>query len=448
MNQPLVYVIVINWNGREHLDACFSSLLETSHQRVRILLVDNASTDDSVAFTRNQFGDDPRVEILALERNLGWSGGNNAGIRHALESGAEYILLLNNDTATAPDAIALMVDAMEEASEMGEDARLGALAPRMVLFDQPDLLNSMGLRMSSIGAAWDIGIGRFDDPRWHVSEPVVGVCGGAMFLRASVLSETGLLPEDFEIYLDDLDLCLRIWNCDYAIMTCPEAVVRHKFSATMGAGVWAHRKYYLNTRNRFRILLRYFPVSSAPRVLPRLLLGEGRAIGRSLVSGEAWRVLAHMRAWIAALVYLPSALHFRRFHAMSRTPAFWDLVTDSPQFCPQLVLPENGWYPSIIRNGERIYPVARRAILDRSPGPLQVRLVNCYPALERARIAVYAGKNLLAELETESAAEVSLDYPGGSLTIHAASTFYSEDTGLAHDTGAWIAVTRDGISLV
>lgn len=442
MNAPRVYVIVINWNGREHLDACFASLLETTYANVRILLVDNASSDGSVEFVRERFGSDPRVEILALDQNLGWSGGNNAGIHRALEGGADYLFLLNNDTATAPDSISLLVSAIER------DERLGALAPRMILFDQPDLLNSLGLRLSIIGAAWDIGIGRMDGPRWHNSEPVIGVCGGAMFLRTSVLRDTGLLPEDFEIYLDDLDLCLRIWNAGYTIMSCPEAVVRHKFSATMGEGTRARYKYYLNTRNRFRILLRHFPVFSGPRVLPRLLIGEARAMGRGLLSGEAWRVPTHLRAWIDALKYLPVARQFRVEQSARSTPAFWKLVVDFPMFCPKVVLPHQGWYPTITVDGERLRPMARRAILELSPGPLQVRLVNCYPALGVARIAVYAGQTLRAELATASSAEASFDHQGGALTIRAESAFYTEDTGAAHDTGAWLQVSRNGVSLI
>ena len=194
MKPPLVYVIIINWNGRDHLDACFESLLATTWENAVFLLVDNASTDDSAAFVASCFGQDSRVEILALDRNLGWSGGNNAGIRRALDAGADYIFLLNNDTATEAFGIEHMVSVMEA------DETLGALAPRMVLFDHPEIINSTGLRMSVIGAAWDIGIGRFDGPQWHEAQLVLGVCGGACFIRASVLRTTGLLPEEFEIY--------------------------------------------------------------------------------------------------------------------------------------------------------------------------------------------------------------------------------------------------------
>jgi hypothetical protein len=442
MNQPLVYVIIINWNGREHLEACFASLLTASYPNVVFLLVDNASSDDSLELVERRFGRDPRVEVLPLAENCGWSGGNNAGIHQALKAGANYLFLLNNDTATGDSAIESMVAAMEA------DGSVGALAPRMVLFDQPDILNSVGLTMSLTGTAWDRGIGRLDGPSWHRSEPVIGVCGGACFLRATVLEQTGLLPEDFEIYLDDLDLCLRIWTAGYRICTCPDAVVRHKFSATMGAGARARHKYYLNTRNRFRILVRHFPWASAPRVIPRLLLGEIRAIGNSLRTRETWRIPSHLRAWAAALAYLSVAWRFRRTVVKKNRVAFWSLVVASPMFCPRIVFPEQGWYPPIVVRGERLRPMAGRATCTLDAGPLQVRLVNCYPALGPAHITLFAGDTCLGDLVAETEAVAHFELTEGITSVIARSIFPMENTGAFHDTGAWLQLTRNGAPLV
>lgn len=442
MKPPLVYVIIINWNGREHLDDCFESLLLSTWTNAVFLLVDNASTDDSVAFVASRFGQDARVEILPLERNLGWSGGNNAGIRRALDAGADYILLLNNDTATDSSGIEHMV------SVMAADETLGALAPRMVLFDQPDIINSTGLMMSVIGAAWDNNIGRFDGPQWHETQPVLGVCGGACFIRASVFSTTGLLPEDFEIYLDDLDLCLRIWSSGYRIEYCPEAVVRHKFSATMGTGLRARRKYFLNTRNRFRILLRHFPWSRIAGVLRQLIVGEIRAMGRGLLSGEVWRVWAHIQAWCSAIAYLPNALTFRRAANIGGASRFWSMVCLSPLFCPEILLPVRGWYPPVLIEGETFHPMAKSAALAITAGPLQVRLANCYPALGESRVSLYSGNTLLLNLHTDRLAEADLDVPGGVLSLVSSSEFLMEDTGGPSDVAAWLQLVRDGIPLI
>ncbi|MBX3178201.1 MAG: glycosyltransferase family 2 protein [Candidatus Hydrogenedentes bacterium] len=441
MNTPLVFVIVINWNGRQHLEACFASLLDAAWENAVYLLVDNASTDGSVAFVEERFGPDPRVRVLALSENRGWSGGNNAGIEAALMAGADYIFLLNNDTATAPEAIPVLVERME-----GNPA-LGALAPRMLMFDQPEILNSTGLRLSIVGAAWDIGIGRFDGPRWRADGPVAGVCGGAMFLRAAAVRDAGLLPEDFEIYLDDLDLCLRIWNAGWRIEQCAGAVVRHKYSATMGAGRQARRKYYLNTRNRFRIVLRHFPARALLLALACIAVGEARAMGRAAQSGALWRIPAHLRAWGAALAYWPIARRFRKSRVGTGAAAFWPLVARRPWFCPELMLPRDGWYPPVVWRGAVVRPIAPRAEVEVPAGALQVLLVNCYPAAGEARVRLLQGDALIGELAASDAAEGRFAVEAGALTIIAVSTFLLEDTGATADAGAWLRLACNGVEL-
>src|SRR5688572_10621266 len=123
MSNPTVHVLVINWNGLQHLDECFRSLVSSPYPEAQFVLVDNASTDGSINFVQERFGNDPRVKILPLETNRGWSGGNNAGIQRALDTNADYVLLLNNDTRIAPDAIRKMVALAESEPEAG------ALAP-------------------------------------------------------------------------------------------------------------------------------------------------------------------------------------------------------------------------------------------------------------------------------------------------------------------------------
>ncbi len=442
MQSPLVYVIIINWNGREHLEACFQSLLASTYPNAVFLLVDNASSDGSVAYVEQNFGDDERVAVLALPENRGWSGGNNAGIHRARAAGSDYLFLLNNDTATAPDALQLLVD------QMVADASLGALAPRMVLFDQPELLNSVGLTLSIIGAAWDTGIGRIDGPQWHTPESVVGVCGGALFLRARVLDDTGLLPENFEIYLDDLDLCLRIWSAGHRIQRCAGAVVRHKFSATMGEGARTRYKYYLNTRNRFRIVLRHFPASALPIIVPRLLLGECRALGRAMLSGNFWRLGVHCRAWLSALAYLPAAWRYRRANHVSDSSPFWPMVVRSPLFCPALQLPVAGWYPQESWQGAPVSPMAACAWLEIPPGTLQVSLVNCYPAISDARITLSHSDCPLATLESNGTSEATIEVEGGMIRIVAESIFPLETTGAPADRGAWLRLRHNGRDLV
>lgn len=331
MPNPTVHVLVINWNGIEHLDACFQSLVSSPYLDAKFVLVDNASTDGSINFVQERFGRDPRVEILALESNLGWSGGNNAGIRRALDAGADYILLLNNDTRVAPNALHKLVALAENETETG------ALAPKLLMFNEPRFINSIGLIASTIGAAWDRGLGEINgNPKWDEVMQVIGVCGAGFFIRSAALRKAGLLPEDFGIYLDDLDLSMRIWNAGYSIITCPEAVIYHKFSATMGEGKQARRKYHLNTRNRARIVMRNFPANRLFMALIHFKIGELRAVGRAILSGEWWKVWVHARTWFEAIAYVPAAIRERaaRKRAGINECKFWDLMVRRPQFFP------------------------------------------------------------------------------------------------------------------
>lgn len=432
---PRVHALVINWNGIDHLEACLDSLLQSTWPTLRVLLIDNLSTDRSLSFARERYGHDPRFEILQCGANLGWSRANNLGIQKALTEGADYIFLLNNDTWTEPRAIEHLVAASEQ------DPMLGALAPKMLLFDQPDIINSTGLLCSIIGAAWDAGIGRIDLPERDTPQSRVGVCGGAMWLRAAALQHSGLLPDDFEIYLDDLDLCLRILKSGYAIRSCPQAIVRHKFSATFGEGARARRKYYLNTRNRFWLLLRHFPAAHARVILPALLHGELKALGSALRERAWWRIPSHARAWIAALAYLPQARRERTVPRKRGPEAFWPLLLHTPLFCPRLILPENGWYAPVQHQNHTYHPIARHARCDVPAAVVRAACIAPQHAHARAEISITQDGHELARITSEDPQPRQFECAAGTLEFHAHRIFPLEETGCAHDTGGWIAYT-------
>ncbi|MDX9974323.1 MAG: glycosyltransferase family 2 protein [FCB group bacterium] len=433
MNTPLVHVLIINWNGLEHLQECFDTLLAGTYENVRYVLVDNASTDGSVEFVRENYGRDPRVEFLTLESNLGWSSGNNEGMKRAIEHGAKYIFLLNNDTATAPDCVTKLVEMAEARPE------IAALAPKMLLYDDPQILNSVGLECSVIGSCWDRGLGRLDAPKWDEPVPVVGVCGGAFFLRTSILRKSGLLPE-FEIYLDDLDLCMAMWNAGGEIWSCPEAVVRHKFSATMGQGKRLQHKYYLNTRNRLRVLLRDFPATKLPEFALPLLQGEARAVGRGISDGDWWRAWAHARAWAATAVYVPEAWaerHRRKAGKMAEC-RFWRLIRREPLFFPGIEFPDAGWYLPRTVDGTAMRPMSRRAWIETQGGRLRVDHGNCYPHLGQTHVEVRAEGRTIATLSTLEKETLTLDVPPGRIDFEALKIFDAEDTGERIDIGGWL----------
>lgn len=436
MADPLVHVLVINWNGRDHLEECFRSLLDSDYANARFVLVDNASSDDSVPFVEGRFSSDPRVEIVRLPENRGWSGGNNAGMERALKQDADYVLLLNNDTSTDSDAISRLVGLAES------DPTVGALAPKLLLFDDPQIVNSVGLIATTIGAAWDRGIGRIDGPKWDGHVPVAGVCGAGFFIRADALRKAGLLPTDFEIYLDDLDLSLRIWNAGYRIVTCPESVIRHKFSATMGEGTRARRKYYLNTRNRARIVLRNYPARQALPIAWDYTIGEIRAVGRSALRGELWKLWSHVRSWFAALAYVPSAMAERRRRAAAGQGdcRFWRLIQRKPRFFPGVAFPEDGWYPPVSLDEESYAPMARDAQVQHAQGVFNLHQANLYPHLRSLSIRVDQDGKTVAMLNGTERHVTQIEVPEGVLEFHASAIFTAEETGLPYDVGGWVTV--------
>lgn len=435
-SQPLLYVIVINWNGREHLKECFETLLASTYKNLRFVLLDNGSSDDSVDFVQTTFAADERVEILECGENLGWSGGNNVGMQHAMDKGADYVLLLNNDTTIDSHALEHMV-AMCEANES-----IGALSAKLLLYDSPEILNSVGLEATANGSSWDRGIGRLDGDNWQDTGPIIGACGAALFLRVKALDKTGLLPTDFDIYLDDLDLCLRIWNAGYEIRACPEARIHHKFSATMGSGKNARRKYYLNTRNRTRVILRNYPLAQAPVIVSNYVLGECRAIGRAILGGEVWRLLAHLRSWLAGFAYIPNALRerARRRKASIGTCRFWHLVRTDLQFFSGTELPVDGWYAERDVEGEILRPISRVARYAHTGGKLKIIFVNCYPRFGDLHIQILQNGSTLATCITSDKKEILIEPETGDVCFESLRVFSAEDTGQKCDFGGWLRV--------
>lgn len=438
MKNPLVRVLVLNWNGMEHLEECFSSLVEGCRREdVEFVLLDNASTDESVTLVRERFKQDPRVVVECLDRNYGWSGGNNRGIMKSFEKGAKYIFLLNNDTKIEKNCIENLI----KMSETNPD--VGGLAPKMLLYNQPWLLNSVGLECSIIGSAWDRGLGRVDSPQWNDIVEVIGICGGAMWLRTEAIHQAGLLPEEFSIYLDDLDLCLRIWNAGYRILTCPDAVVHHKFSATWeGSPEKVKQKYFLNTRNRFYLMERNFPINKVLNVLFWTKWGETKAILNALRKREYWRISKHIQSWIEAIRYLPEAQRCRkkrngRNQEYRDLPPFWRLIQKKTLFCPEIELPVRGWYKPILISGEQFFPMSKFAELEHKGGKLSFVCGNVLSDGEEINIEIKHNGKIIGNIYTREVKKYSFDLPAGIISFEAKHILKAEKIGKNYDTAGW-----------
>lgn len=266
---PPVTVVVLNWNGRHHLQTCLPSLIQQNYSRLEVLVVDNGSTDDSVAYVQQHF---PQVQLICLPQNVGFAAGNNVGMRAAT---TPFVALLNNDTRAEPGWLAALVAAAQS------NPTVGMVASKMVFYDRPHIINSAGICLDRVGIAWDRFGGRVDDTADTATTEIFGASGGAVLYRRAMLQEIGLFDEDFFAYLEDVDLAWRArwagWRCLYV----PTAVVHHHHSATAIEG--SPFKSRLLGRNKVWTILKNYPWPALLYYLPLILAYDLGAVAVALL---------------------------------------------------------------------------------------------------------------------------------------------------------------------
>jgi hypothetical protein len=242
--KPRCTVIVLNFNGEKLLPACLDSLIRQNGEPIDIVVVDNASTDGSAALVAQHY---PSVRFLALDKNYGFTGANNAALRDALVRGSEFALLLNNDTFADPDFFSQLLAVMDS------DANIAVVCPKIFFAHQPDTLWYAGGDFSLwTGVTRHRGWKQPDKNQFDEASDITQATGCAMLVRASAMREVGLLDERFWIYAEDLDWSVRFSKCGYRLVFAPKARLWHIDGATnvrvLGKGS-EERRQFLSTRN-------------------------------------------------------------------------------------------------------------------------------------------------------------------------------------------------------
>ncbi len=269
--KPLVWIIIVNWNGKDDTLDCLASLRKVTYQPRHILVVDNASSDGSGEAIRAKF---PEVEVLVNERNERFARANNQGMRKALAAGADFVLLLNNDTDVAPD----FLDHLVAATNFRPD--VGMVAPKIYYHHDRQLIWFAGGRINFwTGRVSHRGLRQRDFPPKYDSPEVVDfLTGCAILAKRDCLEKVDPLDESYFMYIEDVDWCWRTRQAGFVCLYQPAAKIWHKVSASTSSQF----KIYHKVRSNFLFFRHYSQWYQWPTIVLGVAFGAVVEIFRQL----------------------------------------------------------------------------------------------------------------------------------------------------------------------
>lgn len=291
-NFPPVAVIIVAWNQLDKTLACLEAVAAFDYPAFRVLLIDNGSDQPLAEPVKAGF---PAVEVTRLPRNMGFAGGYNAGLRRALAGDSAFFLLLNNDTLPSPDALSMLVDALNSATDTG------LVTAKVLYAAEPGRIWTVGANLNLFLDLTDGGQGQLDAGQWDAPRDVDFAPFCAVLGRRAMFEQVGLLDEGFFLYYEDMDYCRRARQAGWRIRLQPHARVLHDVSASSGGRDSPMERYWMaqSSGRYFRkhgrgprmLLIAPFRLTSAIKMTARLLAaGKGdalRAYWRGLIIG--WR---------------------------------------------------------------------------------------------------------------------------------------------------------------
>ncbi len=304
-NQPLVSVVILNWNGLHHLKKYLPSVAGTDYPALELILADNASEDGSADWVAENY---PDIRIIRFKNNHGYCRGNNLAAEQAT---GELIVFLNNDVRTPSDWLQPVVKLFQKYP------KTAAIQPKILSDRNPeyfDYAGAAGGMLDRLGYPWCRGrimdriekdSGQYD----ALPYPIFWASGAACCLRRNVFLESGGFDEAFQMHMEEIDLCWRLQRSGNQIRYCPDSVVYHLGGGTLAAG--NPLKDYYNFRNSLAMLTKNYPEGSLFPVLAMRAVLDGIAGLRFLFTGNARSWLAVCRAYLHFWKALPDWLEIR-----------------------------------------------------------------------------------------------------------------------------------------
>ncbi|MBV4423555.1 glycosyltransferase family 2 protein [Clostridium tyrobutyricum] len=259
---PLVYIILINFNGYKDTIECVNSLEKINYRNYKIIIVDNASSDNSLTILKQKLNN---CIIIESKENIGFAGGNNLGIKYALHHNCDYIMLLNNDTLVKIDFLDNMLNSFSK------DKKVGLVGCKIMYYPEKNIIWYGGGYIDwfkFIGAHY--GMRQIDNGQCDDEKEIDFMTGCCMLIKREVFEKAGLLSEDYFMYFEDVDFCVKVKNFGYKIWYNPKAVIYHKVGLSSG-GEESPFSIEWCTRNRLLFMNKYREnVSSFTFVLSKI----------------------------------------------------------------------------------------------------------------------------------------------------------------------------------
>lgn len=296
-----VTAVVLNYDGRHFLETILPSLERQTAAGMEVLVVDDGSRDDSVAWLRREW---PSVEVVDLPRNVGITAALNRGVEAAR---GKIVVLLNNDMELDPWCVEELILALEKHPEAG------SVCAKLLDFERRYVLDGTGDQLRWTGVGDRRGHGEIDRGQYDRPGPVFSACAGAAAYRRAVFSQVGPFDEGYFAYFEDVDWGFRAQLLGLGCRYVPTAVAYHMGSAT--AGVASDFTRYHLWRNAIWLVVKNYPLASLVRHAPQLILYQALVLASALKERKG-RVL--LRAWRDALLRLPDVLRERRRVQLSR----------------------------------------------------------------------------------------------------------------------------------
>ena len=257
-----VNLFVLNWNGRDLTLDCLSSLEKITYPNVKVYVIDNGSSDNSVTEIRNQF---PDYEIIGLPENYGFARGNNAGFE-LVKQKADYTIFLNNDTIVDPNFVEPLINAMESNSTVKQST------PKIFYADNLDYIWFGGGKVS-LWAGWirHLGIRQKDSMQFSFNRNVDYATGCCVCMRTVDFESIGMFDESFLMYGEDVDLSLRFRKQGGQILFVPESKIWHKVSSSIGTQ-FSIRKWKRKNIGKMKLVTKHVHPAQLPIVMPLAIL--------------------------------------------------------------------------------------------------------------------------------------------------------------------------------